>query len=33
MKKKKGLAYPYTYRATEIEPTEHRIEKKKGNGA
>ena len=24
-----GLAYPYTYRATETEPTEHRIEKKK----
>ena len=25
---KKGLAYPYTYRATETEPTEHRKEKK-----
>ena len=25
---KMGLAYSYTYRATETEPTEHRIEKK-----
>ena len=23
-----GLAYSYTYRATETEPTEHRIEEK-----
>ena len=30
---KMGLAYSYTYRATETGPTEHRIEKKKGNGA
>ena len=29
---KMGLAFSYTYRATETEPTEHRIEKK-GNGA
>ena len=26
---KMDLAYSYTYRATETEPTEHRIEKKK----
>ena len=26
---KMGLAYSYTYRATETEPTEHRIDKKK----
>ena len=26
---KMGLAFSYTYRATETEPTEHRIEKKK----
>ena len=25
---KMGLAFSYTYRATETEPTEHRIEKK-----
>ena len=26
---KMGLAFSYTYRATETEPTEHRIEKKR----
>ena len=29
---KMGLAYSYTYRATETEPIEHRIEKKKEMG-
>ena len=29
---KMGLAFSYTYIATETEPTEHRIEKKKEMG-